>query len=94
MLLGLTFQGSSDKAPTVVGSSGCEYNSCPAGSPAEGANATEPRWNYVNSYPVTSMKYGVQTLAPKFFGGPPDLVVSGFNVGGQFSQPGRLTLSN
>ena len=32
------------------------------------------------------MKYGVQTLAPspEFFGGTPDIVVSGFNVGSKF----------
>ena len=27
----------------------CEYNSCPVGSPPYGSNASEPRWNYVNS---------------------------------------------
>lgn len=46
-----------------------------------GYNSSNPRLNYVNSYPVTAMKYGVQTLSPKFFGGNPDIVVSGFNVG-------------
>ena len=35
----------------------------------------------MNSYPVTAMKYGAQKLAPKYFGGAPDLVVSGPNVG-------------
>ena len=27
------------------------------------------------------MRYGIQTLSPTYFGGPPDLAVSGFNVG-------------
>ena len=27
------------------------------------------------------MRYGIQTLSPKYFGGPPDLAVAGFNVG-------------
>ncbi|MCJ1386433.1 hypothetical protein MMC17_009559 [Xylographa soralifera] len=27
------------------------------------------------------MRYGVQTLSPKFFGGVPDIAVAGFNVG-------------
>lgn len=27
------------------------------------------------------MRYGIQTPAPKFFGGPPDIAVAGFNVG-------------
>ena len=31
------------------------------------------------------MRYGIQTLAPKFFGGAtPDLAVAGPNVGGGF----------
>jgi hypothetical protein len=28
------------------------------------------------------MSYGIDTLAPQFFGGAPDFAVSGFNVGG------------
>jgi 5'-nucleotidase len=35
----------------------------------------------VNSYPVTAIKYGIQTLSPKFFGGAPDIAVTGPNVG-------------
>jgi 5'/3'-nucleotidase SurE len=35
----------------------------------------------VNSYPVTSIAYGIDTLSPQFFDGPPDLAVSGPNVG-------------
>lgn len=42
-----------------------------------------PRFNYVNSYPVTSIRYGIQTLSPKYFGGAPDIAVAGFNVGGK-----------
>lgn len=52
------------------------------GSPAVGSNSSNTRLNYVNSYPATAMSYGIQTLAPEFFGGAPDLAVSGFNVGG------------
>ncbi|MCJ1234146.1 hypothetical protein MMC14_002104 [Varicellaria rhodocarpa] len=60
----------------------CEFNSCPSGSPAEGYNASMPRFNYVNSYPVTAMRYGIQTLSPTFFGAAtPDIAVAGFNVG-------------
>lgn len=30
------------------------------------------------------MRYGIQTLSPKFFGGAaPDIAVAGFNVGGE-----------
>ena len=39
------------------------------------------RFNYVNSYPVTSVKYGLNTLSKQFFGGPPEMVVAGPNVG-------------
>lgn len=31
------------------------------------------------------MRYGIQTLSPKFFGGAPDIAVAGFNVGGKES---------
>lgn len=75
--------GSMDATPSTVGSSGCEFNSCPAGSPAIGTNSSNTRFNYVNSFPVTSMRYGIQTLSPTFFGGEPDLAVAGYNVGGK-----------
>lgn len=41
-----------------------------------------PRFDYVNSFPVTSIKYGIDTVAPQFFDGPPQLAVAGPNVGG------------
>lgn len=59
----------------------CEFDSCPVGSPAYGYNASEPRFNYVNSYPVTSIQYGIQNLSTEFFEGTPDLAVTGPNVG-------------
>ncbi|CCM04144.1 uncharacterized protein FIBRA_06306 [Fibroporia radiculosa] len=60
----------------------CEFNTCPVGSPAEGYNATDPRLNYVNAFPVDAASYGIQTLAPKFFIDPaPDFLVSGPNIG-------------
>ena len=83
-------EGSSD-APAIPLTKTCEFNSCPSGSPAEGNNASDTRLNYVNSYPATSMRYGIQTLAPKYFGGPPDIAVAGFNVGGK-SCPSDWTL--
>lgn len=73
--------GSTDATPTVV-TSGCEFSSCPSGSPAIGSNSSEPRFNYVNSYPVTSMRYGIQNLSETLLGGPADIAVAGFNVGG------------
>jgi 5'/3'-nucleotidase SurE len=35
----------------------------------------------VNSYPVTSIKHGIQNLSTTFFNGAPDLAVTGPNVG-------------
>lgn len=64
-------------------SDGCEFSSCPGGSPATGANATDPRLNYVNSYPVTAIKTGISTTAPKLWNGAaPELALTGPNVGG------------
>ncbi|KAL4888870.1 survival protein sure-like phosphatase/nucleotidase [Aspergillus ambiguus] len=71
--------GSRDEPPSNL-TQPCEFNSCPPGR-AYGHNASQPHWNYVNSYPVTSMKHGIQSLASNFFGGPPDLAVAGPNVG-------------
>lgn len=41
------------------------------------------RLNYVNAFPVDSARYGIQSLSTKFWNAPPDLVVSGPNVGRQ-----------
>lgn len=71
-----------DAPPTTVDSDGCEYASCPGGSPPTGANASDPRLNYVNSYPVTSIKTGIDVTAPKLWSGAaPELALSGPNVG-------------
>jgi len=73
--------GSSDAPATVLGASGCEFDTCPAGAPATGFNTSNPRFNYVNSFPVTTVRFGIQTVSPKFFRARPDFVVSGPNVG-------------
>ncbi|CAK5283298.1 unnamed protein product [Mycena citricolor] len=72
--------GSSSKTPTPL-TSPCEFDSCPTGSPAEGSDPTNPRLNYVNSYPVDAVTYGITNLSQSLFSGPPDFVVSGPNVG-------------
>ncbi|KAI1506276.1 survival protein sure-like phosphatase/nucleotidase [Biscogniauxia marginata] len=73
--------GSSDEEPTAR-TDACQYNSCPANSGPVGTNATNPRLNWVNSFPVTSARYGVETFGPQIWnGGAPDLIVSGPNVG-------------
>ncbi|KAF2259748.1 acid phosphatase precursor [Lojkania enalia] len=73
---------SSDAPPKTVDADGCIFNSCPGGSPPTGSNATNPRLNYVNSFPVTSIMNGIDVTAPKFFGGAkPELALTGPNVG-------------
>jgi len=75
--------GSTDVPPTILNTT-CEFNTCPIGAPAEGFNKSDPRLNYVNSFPVTSMNFGLQHLAPKFFRnsrGKPDIAVAGPNIG-------------
>ncbi|KAF2492513.1 acid phosphatase [Lophium mytilinum] len=73
-------RGSLDSPPTNR-TSPCEFNSCQAGG-ATGFNATNPRLNWVNSFPVTSIKHGIDSVAPQFFGtSRPDIAVTGPNVG-------------
>ncbi|KAK5077517.1 hypothetical protein LTR70_009595 [Exophiala xenobiotica] len=59
-----------------------QFDSCPANSPAVGTDPNNPRLQYVNSFPVTSIKSGISDLAPRFFDGQaPELAVTGPNVG-------------
>ncbi|KAI0334145.1 sure-like protein [Cubamyces sp. BRFM 1775] len=80
----------SSSAPPEPLQSPCEFDTCPTGSPAEGSDASNPRLNYVNSFPVDSVRYGIQTLAPEFYGSAPDFVVSGPNVGNSLSRIANL----
>ncbi|KAL5522068.1 hypothetical protein ACEPAF_1924 [Sanghuangporus sanghuang] len=74
--------GSSDAEPEPLGLDGCQFESCPPFAPATGSDPDNARFNYVNSFPVTAVRFGIQTAAPPFFDGTgPDLVVSGPNVG-------------
>ncbi|KAK6818881.1 GTPase-activator protein for ras-like GTPase [Apiospora arundinis] len=60
----------------------CMYDSCAANSGPVGTNATNTRLNWVNSFPVTALKYGLSTFGPQIWNGAaPELVVSGPNVG-------------
>jgi len=75
--------GSTDVEPSPR-TSPCQYNSCsPASSPAPiGTNRTSPRLNWVNSFPVTAMRYGISAIGPQLWSGAaPDLAVAGPNVG-------------
>lgn len=80
LLTYIVVTGSSDAPPTTLDKP-CEYDSCPAGSPPTGSNSSDPHLNYVNSYAVTSIKHGINNLAPKFFNAAPDLAVTGPNHG-------------
>ncbi|KAI1388367.1 sure-like protein [Hypoxylon trugodes] len=73
--------GSSDKEPSPR-SDACEYDSCAANSGPVGSNSTNTRLNWVNSYPATSTRYGIDTFGPQIWNGEgPELVVTGPNVG-------------
>lgn len=73
--------GSTDVEPSPR-SSACQYGSCPPNSGPVGRNATSPRLNWVNSFPVTSMRYGIELFGPQTWNGAkPDLAVAGPNVG-------------
>ncbi|KAM3414342.1 hypothetical protein BST61_g10989 [Cercospora zeina] len=72
---------SRDAEPEDLGPQGCQFESCPPYSPAIGRNESEGRFNYVNSFPVTSTRHGIAVLSREFFGGPPDLAITGPNVG-------------
>ena len=83
----LTFtiqKGDADGSPMPLDEP-CEFDSCAKGDPAQGFNESDPRINYVNSFPVAAMRYGIETLARKFFNGSgsggPDIAVAGVNVG-------------
>ena len=39
---------------------------------------------YVHAYPVDAVRFGITELAPRYFGGPPDLVLAGPNEGSKF----------
>lgn len=72
--------GSKDAPPTNRNDS-CQYDSChPEGAPYGHASGNR-RLNWVNSYPVTSMRYGIDKFMPSLFGGKhPDFAVSGINI--------------
>ncbi|KAI0085587.1 sure-like protein [Irpex rosettiformis] len=59
----------------------CQFDTCPIGSPAKGYNSSDPRLNYVNSFPVDAARFGIRTLSPQIFGSAPDFVLSGPNIG-------------
>ncbi|KAH6611498.1 hypothetical protein Trco_001518 [Trichoderma cornu-damae] len=73
--------GSSDSPPSPR-TDPCGYNSCPGNGGTTGHNDTRPDLNWVNSFPVTAMKYGIDTFGPRLWNGSaPDFAVAGPNVG-------------
>ncbi|KAL9471051.1 hypothetical protein ACSS6W_008992 [Trichoderma asperelloides] len=73
--------GSSD-SPPIPRTEPCEYDSCIGNGSTTGHNDTRPDLNWVNSFPVTAMKYGIDTFGPQLWNGSaPEFAVAGPNVG-------------
>lgn len=70
----------SDPSPRTAA---CQYDSCPANTNARtGTNSSDTRLNWVNSFPATSIRYGINEIGPSHWGGAaPELAVTGPNVG-------------
>ncbi|KFA56591.1 hypothetical protein S40293_01188 [Stachybotrys chartarum IBT 40293] len=54
-------------------------NQSGTGNGPTGHNATRPDLNWVNSFPATSMRYGLDRFGPERWNAPADLAVSGPN---------------
>lgn len=73
--------GSNDAVPQPR-TTPCEYNSCSAKSGPTGTDPENRRFNWVNSYPVTGIKYGIDTYGPQIWNNKKaELAVTGPNVG-------------
>lgn len=73
--------GSSD-SPPIPRTEPCEYDSCIGNGSTTGHNDTRPDLNWINSFPVTAMKYGIDTFGPQLWNGSaPEFAVAGPNVG-------------
>lgn len=59
----------------------CQYDSCPPDSGPFGVNETSPDLFWVNSFPVTAMRYGIDDFVKQAWPEGADLAVSGPNVG-------------
>lgn len=57
------------------------HGSVEAGAPGVGTDPADDDVHYVDSTPVASVLYGLDVVAPKRWGGQPDLVISGPNEG-------------
>ncbi|PNY30057.1 Acid phosphatase [Tolypocladium capitatum] len=73
--------GSRDEPPAPRAGP-CEYASCPPRAGPVGSNATRPDLTWVNSFPATSIRYGIDSVGPRLWrGAAPELAVTGPNVG-------------
>ncbi|CRK16425.1 hypothetical protein VD0004_g835 [Verticillium dahliae] len=72
--------GSNDEEPKPR-TEPCQYNSCPANSGPLGVNATSPDLHWVNSFPVTALRYGIDNFVKQSWPQGADLAVTGPNVG-------------
>ncbi|KAH8177100.1 survival protein surE domain-containing protein [Sarocladium implicatum] len=64
----------------------CQWNSCPSNSGPIGSDPDRTDLNWVNSYPVTSIRYGIDTFGPHLWDGEgPELAISGPNNGWIFA---------
>ncbi|KAI4724926.1 acid phosphatase [Aureobasidium sp. EXF-10728] len=75
--------GSSYAAPKPM-EEPCQYFTCNAGDSATGYWYTDHNISYVNSFPATAMKYGIEK-AEKRYGRKPDVAISGINLGNNLS---------
>ncbi|KAI4716826.1 acid phosphatase [Aureobasidium sp. EXF-10727] len=76
--------GSSHAAPKPM-KEPCQYHTCNTGDSATGYWHTDRNISYVNSFPATAMKYGIEK-AEKRYGRKPDLAISGINLGSKRTQ--------
>ena len=58
------------------------YGGAQEGAPGVGADPQDKDVYYVDGTPVTAMLHGIDVVAAKRWGGPPDLVIAGPNEGG------------
>ncbi|EGF98977.1 uncharacterized protein MELLADRAFT_40544 [Melampsora larici-populina 98AG31] len=72
--------GSSSAQPKKLEKVG-QYSSIKKGSPGIGNDEADDHIWYVNAFPLDGIRYGLDTLVGKYFGGDPQLVVTGPNVG-------------
>ena len=79
----LTHQSGSLDADPGRRTAACQYDSCPANTNTPtGTNSSDTRLNWVNSFPATSIRYGINSIGPSHWGGAaPELAVAGPNVG-------------